>query len=216
MKRTLFAVCAALACLCSVVQAMADGPILLVTPSGVFQSDVVGNRPGPWKPVSIDVIVQGFTPGGGGPPITIPPGGGSTDPVVQKVADLSRAILKDKEEGTAVASIVDALGKSGLSGSALEEALTLSAPLADSSMKSDGRIVRWVKDALAVTTDPLKLSAGVRAAFGIESATTDMIVAQASRAEGAAVEEKAIPFALIIQLITMIIDLLTKLGIING
>lgn len=212
MKRTLCVMCAVLACL-SVVQAMADGPILLVTPQGVFQSDVVSNRPGPWKPVSIDVIVQGFTPGGG-PPVVIPPG--NADPLVQKVADLSKAILRDKEEGTAVASIIDALAKSGLSGSSLEDALTLSAPLADSSMKADGRIVRWVKDALAVTTDPAKLSAGVRAAFGIQSATTDMIIAQATRAEGAAVAEEAIPFALIIQLITMIIDLLTKLGIING
>lgn len=212
MKRTLCVMCAVLACL-SVVQAMADGPILLVTPQGVFQSDVVGNRPGPWKPVSIDVIVQGFTPGGG-PPVVIPPG--NSDPLVQKVADLSKAILRDKEEGTAVASIIDALAKSGLSGSSLEDALSLSAPLADSSMKADGRIVRWVKDALAVTTDPAKLSAGVRAAFGIQSATTDMIIAQATRAEGAAVVEEAIPFATIIQLITMIIDLLTKLGIING
>lgn len=212
MKRTLCVMCAVLACL-SVVQAMADGPILLVTPQGVFQSDVVGNRPGPWKPVSIDVIVQGFTPGGG-PPVVIPPG--NSDPLVQKVADLSKAILRDKEEGTAVASIIDALAKSGLSGSSLEDALSLSAPLADSSMKADGRIVRWVKDALAVTTDPEKLSAGVRAAFGIQSATTDMIIAQATRAEGAAVVEEAIPFATIIQLITMIIDLLTKLGIING
>lgn len=213
MKRTLCVMCAVLACL-SVVQAMADGPILLVTPQGVFQSDVVSNRPGPWKPVSIDVIVQGFTPGGGGPPVVIPPG--NSDPVVQKVADLSKAILRDKEEGTAVASIIDALAKSGLSGSSLEDALTLSAPLADSSMKADGRIVRWVKDALSVTTDPAKLSAGVRASFGIQSATTDMIIAQATRAEGAAVAEEAIPFAMIIQLITMIIDLLTKLGIINS
>lgn len=204
-------------CLCAVAEARADGPILLVTPQGVFQSDVVGNRPGPWKPVSIDVIVQGFTPGGGGPPITIPPGGGgSTDPVVQRVAELSKSILRDKDEGTAVASIVDALAKSGLSGESLQDALSLSAPLADSSMKADGRFVKWVKDALAITTDPVKLAAGVRDAFGIQASTTDMIVAQANRSEGAAVVEEAIPFAAIIQLITMIIDLLTKLGIIGG
>lgn len=213
MKRSLYVLCAVMACL-SVVQAMADGPILLVTPQGVFQSDVVANRPGPWKPVSIDVIVQGFTPGGGGPPVVIPPG--NADPLVQKVADLSKAILRDKEEGTAVAAIIDALAKSGLTGESLEDALTLSAPLADSSLKADGRIVRWVKDALAVTTDPGKLSAGVRTAFGISTATTDMIVAQASRAEGAAVAEEALDFAAIIQIITMIIDLLTKLGIIGG
>lgn len=216
MKRTLFVVCALMACLCSVAMAMADGPILLVTPAGVYQSDVVGNRPGPWKPVSFDVIVQGFTTGGG-PPVVIPPGGGGTsDPFVQKVSEISKSILKDKEEATAVASIVDALAKSGLNGSSLMDALSLSAPLADSSLKADGRIVKWVKDALTVTTDPSKLSAGVRAAFGISSSTTDMIVAQASREEGAAVVEEAIPFAEIIQLIMMIVDLLTKLGIIGG
>ncbi len=201
---------------CSAVQAAADGPILLVTPQGVFQSDVTGNRPGPWKPVSIDVIVQGFTPGGG-PPITTPPGGGdTTDPVVQQIASLSKSILKDKSEGTAVASIVEALGKSGLSGESFKEALELSAPLADSSLQTGGRVTKWVKEATKVSTDPVKLAAGVRSAFGIESATTGMVVEQASRPEGAALPEEALDLALIIQLVSMIIDLLTKLGIIGG
>jgi hypothetical protein len=201
---------------CSAVQAAADGPILLVTPQGVFQSDVAGNRPGPWKPVSIDVIVQGFTPGGG-PPITIPPGGGDTsDPVVQQVSALSKTILKDKSEATAVASIVDALGKAGLAGEAFKDAIELSAPLADSSLQSAGRVTKWVKEATKVSTDPAKLSAGVRAAFGIESATTDMVIEQANRPEGAALPEEALDLALIIQLVSMIIDLLTKLGILGG
>ena len=194
----------------------ADGPILLVTPQGVFQSNVVANRPGPWEPVSIDVIVQGFNVGG--PPVTIPPIGqpNPTDPVVQPIASLSKSILKDKAEGTAIAAIVDALAKSGLAGSSFKDAIELSAPLADSSMKADGRVVKWVSECLKVSTDPVKLAAGVRAAFGIESATTDMIVSQANREEGAAITEEAVDFAQIIQLITMIIDLLTKLGIIGG
>lgn len=200
---------------CSAVQAAADGPILLVTPQGVFQSDVVGNRPGPWKPVSIDVIVQGFTPGGG-PPITIPPGGDNSDPVVQQVSTLSKSILKDKSEATAVASIVDALGKAGLTGEAFKEAIELSAPLADSSLQTDGRVTKWVKEATKISTDPAKLSAGVRAAFGIDAATTDMVIEQANRPEGAALPEEALDLALIIQLISMIIDLLTKIGIIGG
>ena len=39
---------------------------------------------------------------------------------------------------------------------------------------------------------------------------------QASRPEGAALPEEALDLALIIQLVSMIIDLLTKLGIIGG
>lgn len=192
----------------------ADGPILLVTPQGVFQSNVVGNRPGPWQPVSIDVIVQGFTPGGG--PINIPPVDQPSDPIVSQIAALSKSILKDKAEATAVAAIVDALAKSGLTGGAFVDAINLSAPLADSSMKSDGRVVKWVAEATKITSDTTKLSAGIRSAFGIESATVAMIVQESNREEGAALAEEAADFAQIIQLVMMIIDLLTKLGIIGG
>ena len=123
---------------------------------------------------------------------------------------------KDKAEATAVAAIVDALAKSGLTGGAFVDAINLSAPLADSSMKSDGRVVKWVAEATKITSDTTKLSAGVRSAFGIESATVAMIVQESNREEGAALAEEAADFAQIIQLVMMIIDLLTKLGIIGG
>lgn len=207
-----------LVCLLSMASVCsADGPILLVTPQGVFQSDVVGNRPGPWKPVSIDVIVQGFTPGGGSPPITIPPGGGGipSDALVLKIASMTKGILSTKDEAMAVASIIDALGKAGMTGEAFSEAVSLSAPLADASLKAGGRIVKWAEDLLKVSTDPAKLAAGVREAFGITPATTDMIIEQATRSEGAAVADEALDFAVIIELVMTVLSLLKKLGILS-
>lgn len=192
---------------------LADGPILLVTPQGVFQSNVVNNRPGPWEPVSIDVIVQGFPVGS--PPVVVPPPGETpANPQVQQVAALSKTVLNDKSEATAVAAIVEALAKSGLSGTAFKDAIVLSAPLADSSLKAYGRVFKWVHQATAISTDPAVLAAGLRAAFDIPAATVDLVVAQASREEGAALAEEATDFAAIIQLVTMIIELLQKLGII--
>lgn len=213
MRRSIFACFAAIACVAVADRCLADKPILLVTPKGVFVAEVADGLPGPWKPAPYDVIIQGFgcgpTPLPGPQPDPAPP----TDSETQQVAAVSRK-LASKNEGIAVAAIVDSLSRAGLKGAALVDALSLSAPLADTSLKSDGRIIAWVKAATAITSDGSKLLAGVRSAWSIDAGTLQTIRSEAQRPAGDAVSDEALDFAAIIQIITMILELLTKLGII--
>lgn len=124
----------------------AERPVLLITPSGVYQSVVKDGIPGPWVAQEIDVIVQGFGGPGTPPPkppdIPVPP---ADDPAVISVAAISKTGLKDKAEATAVAAIVDSLSKLGLTGSGFKEALEMAAPIADTSLKAGGRITKWAR-----------------------------------------------------------------------
>lgn len=187
----------------------ADKPILLITPNGVFQSQVVGGIPGSWVPVEADVIIQGFNTGGPIPPVVTPP---SDDPVVKQIATLSKSVLRDKEEATAVAAIVDSIGKLGLSPENFKQALEMSAPIADASLSASGRITEWTKQALAVSTDPVKLKAGIKSAFSIQQSTLDSIYTAASDPSAIATGE-AVNWAQIIAIIQMILELLKNLGI---
>jgi hypothetical protein len=193
--------------------AVADRPILLVTPQGVYQAEVVNGVPGQWKPMAIDVIVQGFinTPSPPDTPNTPP-----TDPQILKIAELAKTGLKDKAEATAVAALVDSLDKLGLSDTKLKEALEMAAPIADSSMQSAGRITKFVKSAVVVTTDASKLKAGIVSAWGVEQSTLDAVHSAAQRPTGEALpaEAEALDIVAIIALIQMIIQLLQNLGII--
>lgn len=196
--------------------ALADRPVLLVTPAGVYQSTVVNGVPGPWVAQEIDVVIQGFGGGGGTQPV--PPDAPDppvSDPVVAQIVTISKATLKDKKEAVAVASIIDTLSKFGLTGQKFKEALQLATPIADTSMKAGGRINRWVEESLAVTTDPAKLKAGVKAAWDIETATLEAIHAAALEDPSAALPDAALDWAQIIQIIQMIIELLKNLGIIS-
>lgn len=191
----------------------ADRPILLITPQGVWQSTVTNGVPGPFVAMPYDVIVQGA---GSGTPI--PPGTGPvpepTDPIVAQIKSISASELKDQKEATAVAAIVNSLSKMGLSGANFRQALEMSAPIADTSLQAGGRITKWAKAAISVTSDPAKLVAGLNAAFGVSSAALEAIHSSAVDETGAAVSEPALDFLAIIEIIKMIIALLKSLGIV--
>lgn len=185
---------------------VADRPILLVTPAGVWQSVVDSTgKPGPWVPFGADVIVQGF---GSSPPVVIPP---VTDEMVIKLAALSRS-LRDKDEATAVAAIVDSVAKLNLSATDFTQALEMSAPIADAALDAGGRITAWVTQATAITTDPAKLKAGLMLAFGVSQETLDTIHTTAANPEAVATGE-AVNWTQIIAIIQMILELLKNLKI---
>lgn len=201
-----------LACL-SMAAAHADKPILLVTPHGVYRADVENGVPGQWAPAPYDVVIQGFGSGGGGgtapvPPVTPPP----ADPVVVQVTAITRSTLKDKSEATAVIAILDSLVANNLSGSALKDAIELTMPIADSGLNAGGRLVSWAKQSLAVTTDPGKLKAGVQAAYSVGAAELQQIAAAAET--GTVPPEASVDIAKIIEIVTMILELLKKLGVV--
>ena len=203
-----------IACLCVAVLLSCSPAfartIMLVTPKGVYQSEVKDGVPGPWTPADVDVIVQGF---GNVPPDKPPVDPPPADPVVAKVSEISRS-LKDKSEATGLAALVDSLGKLNLTPAKFREALELAVPIADVSLNADGRYETWLKAVLPVTSDAAKLKAGLVAAWGIELSSLDGIHSAATRAEGAAIPEEAFNFAAIIAMIEMILRLLKTLGFI--
>jgi len=201
-----------LALLCSAT-ALADRPIILVTPQGVWMAEVKNGIPGPFTSQNFDVIVQGFST----TPIPIPdPRPPVEDPIVKQIAELSAApTLKDKTEATAVAAVVNSLSKVGLSGNDFKEALEMAAPIVDASLSSNGRIVSWVKRALTITAIPDKLKAGLKQAWNIDDSTLGLIDIAAESPKDAAVPEEALEWVQIIQIIQMIIQLLQNLGIIK-
>ena len=79
--------------------AMAEKPLLLVTPNGVWSSEVTAAGPGPWIAQDIDVIVQGFGPGGG--PDVPDPKPPVDDSEISKIVAISKSGLKDKSEAMA-------------------------------------------------------------------------------------------------------------------
>ena len=187
----------------------AGRPVILITPKGVYQSEVTNGVPGPWVAIAADVIVQDLAGGPLPPPVVTPP---ADDPVVKRIATISKAVLKDKDEATAVASIVDSIGKLGLSDESFKQALEMSAPIADASLGANGRITEWSKQALAVTSDAAKLKSGVSSAFDIQQATLDSIHTAAVNPAAVATGE-AINWAQLIQILIMILELLKNLGI---
>lgn len=198
-----------------VATAAADSrPILLVTPKGVYQAEVVDGVPGPWKATDIDVIVQGFSvgspPSGPIPPDSTPPN--PLDPTVTAVATLSKTLLKDKSEATAVAALIEALQKANVTALNFKESLEMGITIADSSLKAEGRLIKWRTEVLKLTEDPAKLKAGLQEAFAITTISLDKITAAAFDADYAPTEEAA-DLTQIIQLIQMILDLLKNLGI---
>ena len=190
-------------------------PILLVTPKGVYQAEVVDGVPGPWRACDIDVIVQGFSVGSppSEPTPTDTPTPTPLDPTVTAVAALSKVILKDKSEGQALAALIEALQKANVTSLNFKESLEMGIAIADSSMKADGRFVKWRTEALQITEDPAKLKAGLQEAFAIATLSLDKITASAFDAGYVPTEETA-DLTQIIQLIQLILDLLKNLGII--
>lgn len=213
MKRFLISLCLCVSI--PVSSFAATKPILLVTPAGVFRAEVVDGVPGPWVPQNIDVIVQGFPTGPNpGDPIPPDPKPPEADPVVSKVATLSKDVLKTEENGQAAAALVDTLGKQGLSGTKFTEALHLTAPIMDSQMGAKGKISAWSKQVTDITEDPAKISSGLQQAFSLSTAELDAI-GRAVRNPDEPVTEEALDFASIIKIIQMILELLKNLGVIG-
>lgn len=201
-----------LCCVCVLLPSVcfAGKPVLLITPKGVWRSEVAAGVPGPWVPVDIDVIVQGFGDTPGDPN---PPGPPATDQTVIKVAAVSKTTLANKDEGTAAAAVVAALAQQGLTGEKFREALELAAPIVDTSMAMQGRFTSWTKQVQLITTDPAKIRAGVISAWGL--ATSQLAAIQTSVDDKTQpLEAEAINFSVIIQIIQMILELLRNLGVI--
>jgi len=201
-----------LACITSTCLVMADRPILLVTPQGIYQADVTNGIPQNWRPIEMDVIVRGFETPDPGPTPPVPP---VNDVTVQQVSAISKAILKDKDEATAAAAIVNSLSEMGLTGAKFKKGLETAMQVADGSLNADGRLISWADKVLAVTTDAAKIEAGTKAAFGISAATIDAIISTAMNPSQPVLDTSpAFDFAMIIAIIKAIMVLLEQLGII--
>ena len=197
---------------------IAERPIFLVTPAGVHQSIVSdAGVPGPWQKISADVIVTGF--GGNVPdspdPTPPKPDPPADDPIVTKIAEISKAVLRDKDDATAVAAIIDSLAKLGLNPKEFYDAVEMTMPIADTSLSADGRLTSWAKQVLAVTSDAVKMKAGLTKAWGIDQSTLDSIHAAAVTPDSVATGE-AINWSQLITIIQMILTLLKNLGIGGG
>jgi hypothetical protein len=200
-----------IAAVCCISQlAAADRQVILVTPKGVFSSVVVDGLPGPFEPLNADVIVQGFTPGGGGGETPPKPDPDEGDPHVEAVVDASKR-LRDKDEGTAAAALVDALRRNGLTGRDFTEALVMAAKIADTTLGAGGRLKAWAASVTEITDKPGVILAGVTKAWGVSLGTMQDI-SEAVRDEGAD-SQAALDFAGIIALIRMVLELLRELGI---
>lgn len=208
--RSVLSLIATLLLTASVCQA--DRPIFLVTPAGVYQSVVDSTgKPGAWVPIAADVIVQGFPNNTPDNPPPIPP----TDSTVLQIAELSKTTLRNKDDATAVAAIIDSVSKLNLSATDFKQAIEMAAPIVDSSLSAGGRITDWSKKALAITSDPAKLKAGLISAFGVEQSTLDDIHAAATNPTPDNTA-RAVNWALIITIIQTILTLLKNLGIGGG
>ena len=185
---------------------------MLVTPQGVWKANIVGGVPGAWLPKRIDVIVHGF--GNGTPlPPGVPPDAPPSDPIVLQVAAVSKS-LKNQQEATSVAVLINALVKAGIQQKDFAEALDLSAKITDSALKADGRVIAWAKSATTITSDPMKLLVGLMLAWDIKSSTIDEINAAAQLPAGAVVTGEAINFMKLIETIKFLIELFKSLGFI--
>lgn len=227
----LFAI--AIASILAVCSAVAeDRPIILVTPQGVWQADVVDGVPGQFKALNADVLIQGFgdggNGGGGGGDSETPNPPTPADPIVSQVKSLAIEHLQTDQEATAVVALIDTIaGQVDFSSehavTQFVRGVTRGAGVADDFLRSDGRLERFVTAAFDVTTDPVKLSAGVSAAFGLDSANIRALKAaiDSGDPEDAPIPvrsgdpQKAIDFALIVTLITKVIELLQLFGILD-
>lgn len=206
--RRIFSVIAAM--LLTVSVCCADRPIFLVTPGGVFQTVVDSTgKPGPWVPIAADVIVQGFPTQNPNPPKDPPP---SSDAIVVRVSEMSKTTLKDKDDATAVAAIIESVAKLNLSEADFRQSIEMAAPVVDASLGAAGRITDWSKQALLITADPAKLKAGLFSAWGVEQSTLDTIHAAAIN-PGPETTAKAVNWTLLITIIQTILTLLKNLGI---
>ena len=199
--------------------ASADRPIFLVTPAGVYQSIVSdAGIPGAWEKISADVIVTGF--GGNVPDTPKPtpdapkPEPDATDPIVKDIERISWDTLANNSQATAVAAVVDSIGKLGLTKKEFKEAMDMSIPIVDKSLNAGGALETWWIAVSKVTTDWQKIKAGVSATWDVDKESLSAI---AAAAEGSGVVTgEAVNWSQIIAIIQMILTLLKNLGIGGG
>lgn len=186
---------------CCTGQCLADRPIFLVTPAGVFRSDIgPDGRPKPWEIITAYAIVDGFTPTEPQPPmpdpptIPVPP---VSDPIVEQIAAISKATIRDKNEATAVAAIIDTIVKMNLPASDFKEVFEIAISMADESLGLDRRMIEWTTQVFAVTEDPVKMKAGLVSAFGVDPETLHSIETG-----------KSLDFAKLIMVLQKIVELI--------
>jgi hypothetical protein len=185
----------------------------------VFQSIVSdAGVPHPWEKISADVIVTGF--GGNVPdsPKPIPdapkPEPDATDPIVKDIERISWDTLNNNSQATAVAAVVDSVGKLGLSKQDFKEAMDMSIPIVDKSLNASGALETWWIAVAKVTTDWQKIKAGVSATWDVDKGSLSAIAEAAG--ESGVVTGEAVNWTQIIAIIQMILTLLKNLGIGGG
>ena len=197
-----------LAVVCSSVAAVDNRPIVLTTVKGIFQCDVIDGQPGPWKPATIDLIVQGV-PGGTIPNPPADPVPPTEDPVIKAVAAISIAPqINDVNEAMAIAAMVNSVGKIGLNDADFREAITTAARLADNMLKAEGRIKTWAEKALAITSDHTKLRAALVSAWRLDSPALETIHDAALQPATAQLNAEALNWAQIIEIIRLVLQLI--------
>lgn len=205
---------AVICCAMAAIVSAGERPVLLITPQGVYESKVVNGVPGSWVAVSADVIVQGFNnvpnPPGDGPKPPV-----EVDKVIEQIQTVSKMVLKSTDEAVAVGTLLNSLQKLNLKPDEFKQALVMAAPIVDEALQTGGRINQWAKQSLAITTDVVKLKAGLLMAFEIPPGTFGSIQAALDNPSAPATEE-AFNFLKIIEIIKLILDLLKNLGIGGG
>lgn len=200
----------------SLCECLADQPILLVTPQGVWQADVTNGVPGPFKEANFAVVIQGFDVGGGGGNSPIPKPPTPTDPLVVQVSKVSIS-LANKEEATAAAALVNSLSKAGLKDKELIEAMLLTSGIVDTQLKSGTRIRSWCESVSKITKDPKVLIEGLVLAWGVDINVLNAIESSRQDIPPTPEEQEALAafdIAAILAIIKMVISLLQQLGII--
>lgn len=163
--------------------AFADKPILLVTPKGVFLAEVTDGVPGAFAPANFDVIVQGFGGGGGpGSPPVGPPTPPVSDPTVKAITELAKAMLKNKEEATAVSAMIETLIAAGIKPDELKEAVKAYYGIVDQAINAEGRVIAFLDKLMELTVDPAKIKAGLSVAWAVEGSEVNRL-REAARAE---------------------------------
>lgn len=201
-----------LTCLMSVSAVAQDRSILLVTPKGVWKADVTNGVPGPFSPAPFDVIVQGFGGGGGTTPIPDPKPPTPDSPEVSRIAEISKTVLKDSSEATAVYTVVESIRNTAENDKEFTKILDDFAGLIDAQINAEGRFTTWVDKIVADAPDngvkPYDVLAGLKKAFALDKSVTEMIVAESQQPKGTQVSEKAIDFVKLIEFIRMLIEII--------
>lgn len=182
-----------------------DRPIFLVTSSGVWRSEIVNGRPGPWAMVAADVIVRMGDSGGGDNDEPAPPP--PADPVVDQVAAISGEWLRTTDEAQAAAVLVRGLIEREVKPERFVEAMELGAPIFDTGINAGGRLTKWAKAVLQVTQSPAKILAGVVQQFGLDFG--ELTAAARSAVDGSALPAGlGFDFSRLLELLQKVLEVL--------